>query len=520
VRHCLLPLALLIGCAGEEPWDPPAGWSADEPIACDAPTTGWDRFTESSAAWGLDEPVSTLDPNQAAVAADDLDGDGDVDLLYTVGELAEWAVFLNEGGTFEHVQTLTSPTPPFGALGLADRDGDGLPEAWLANAGGLWLFPNEGGTFGDHDRIFTQPPDDWYRLQTFSIGDADGDGDLDAAWLQAEHVSDLPQPGDPPQTSWDGTDDRILLLDGDDVVDEIPLTSPEGTLVLVGNFTDRDGDGDQDLLIPSDRDLMLNFWRNDGGAFTEDAEAVGADLRIEGMGLDTADLNEDGQLDYCITDTGPPVCLVSSPDGYIDEALARGLNPAAPGVSNATVGWSMELLDFDDDGWLDFAHAAGPQGGGVGSDEDFSDLFWAGAEGGTFVDVSAEAGLDDFTAHYGTTAADFDGDGSLDFVTVGHGRPPRAYANRCGGGWLELVLDGLPGNHQGFGARATVRFDGRRLTQELQGIRGQGQRPSWFRFGVGEAERVDVEIVWPDGAVSEAEGVPVRRRVTVSHPER
>ena len=521
-RFPLLLAALLIGCPSEEPgaWEPPPGWAAGEPVECAAPHEGWrDRFEYAGDALGLTTPVSTLDPNQGSVSADDLDGDGDVDLLYTTGPDAVFTVFLNDGGTFVQAQFLGATDPPFGALALADRTGDGLPEAWLANAGGLFVFLNEGGTFGPPQQILEQPWDDWYRVQTFSVGDADGDGDLDVAFLQAENVDDLPEPGEPPPTEFNGTPDRLLLLDGNDVEREIPLASDEGTLVLVGTFTDRDNDGDRDLLVPSDRDLPTNFWRNDGGTFTDDAASISADLRVEGMGIDTADLNEDGRLDYCITDTGPPVCIVATDNGYVEEGIARGLEPSIPGLANATVGWSIDILDFDDDGWVDVMQAAGPEGG---SQEDYADLMWAGAPGNTFTDITIDTPFGDPRAHYGASSADLDGDGSLDWISVGHGEPPRVFTNRCSAGaWLRVRLDGLAANRQGFGARAEVRFGDRLLVQELQGLRGQGQRPSWFRFGLGDVETADsVTITWPDGAVSEATDVPLRRTVTVTHPDK
>ena len=518
--HLVGLLIPLVGCPTEQPpgpWEAPEGWVAGEAIACAAPFTGWrDRFTFAADTLGLTTPVATLDPNQGSVAADDIDGDGDVDLLYTTSEDAAFTVFRNDGGQFTLAQVLDATDPPFGALALADRTGDGLPEAWLANASGLFVYPNLGSSFGLPVRLMEQPFDDWFRVQTFSVGDADGDGDLDVAFLQAENVADLPEPGEPPPTTFVGTSDRLLLLDGDTLSGDIELASDQGTLVLVGLFTDRDGDGDQDLLVPSDRDLPTNLWRNDGGVFTEEAAALSVDLRVEGMGIDTADLNEDGRLDYCITDTGPPVCIVATDNGYVEEGVARGLEPALPGLANATVGWSIEMLDFDNDGWLDVLQASGPEGG---SQEAYADLLWAGGPGNTFEDVTIETPFGDPRAHFGAASADFDGDGSLDWVTVGHGEPPRLFTNRCGGAWLRVRLRGLSANRQGFGARAEVRFGDRLLVQELQGLRGQGQRPSWFRFGLGDAEVADsVRIIWPDGAVSEAANVPLNRTVDVSHP--
>ena len=61
----------------------------------------------------------------------------------------------------------------------------------------------------------------------------------------------------------------------------------------------------------------------------------------------------------------------------------------------------------------------------------------------------------------------------------------------------------------------------RTLVRELYTLRGQGQGPSRFHFGFGDAEAADIlRIEWPDGTVSEAEQVPGRRFVRVEHPNR
>ena len=92
--------------------------------------------------------------------------------------------------------------------------------------------------------------------------------------------------------------------------------------------------------------------------------------------------------------------------------------------------------------------------------------------------------------------------------------------NSCGdNAWLAIELIGPPGNQEGFGARAEVTGSGGTQIRELYNLRGMGQGPSRFQFGLGgddEAERVRIE--WPDGAVSEAERVPTRRFMRVTHP--
>jgi hypothetical protein len=96
------------------------------------------------------------------------------------------------------------------------------------------------------------------------------------------------------------------------------------------------------------------------------------------------------------------------------------------------------------------------------------------------------------------------------------------WSNPCGpGAWLEIALHGPAPNTQALGARVITRWAGGRTdVQELQGVRGLGQSPAAVHVGLGAVDAVDsIEVRWPDGAVTVAEGVPTRRVVTITHPD-
>lgn len=311
---------------------------------------------------------------------------------------------------------------------------------------------------------------------------------------------------------WRGSLDRVLLWEADRFESGVELATPEGTIVLAGLFTDRDRDGDLDLLLTSDHELPTAFWRNDGD-WVEDAGAVGAQSRISAMGIDSGDLNGDGELDYCITDIGPVSCLLSFESGWVDGSVSHPLTPAVPAGVAETVGWSLDLLDFDHDGAPDAWQPAGAPGGEASGDS-YPDLLWAGGDG--FVDVSAVAGVQDSADHYGGAAADLDGDGSLDLLAIGPGDIPRLWMNRCSAGaWVEVALVGPPGNRDGIGAQVEATVGGRTWLQEIHTRRGFGQRPPTAWLGLGEADAVDIVVPWPGGERTEAAGLPLRRRLTL-----
>jgi hypothetical protein len=486
-------------------------------------------LVEEGAARGLVPPDGDDDgvwplSGGGGLAAEDLDGDGDIDLL-VVDLIRGPAVWANDGsGHFSWAGRL--PVPPgsdgFFATGLAaaDLDDDFLPEVLISGAGFFAVARNLGGMeFADPEPLDLAVG----VCPTFSLGDADGDGRLDLALgCNSLEVGDGggvvvgPAPDfvllgvDPPGSPWF---DRAQAL----------VTGEEGSRVLVMSFTDFDGDGDLDLFVPGDLGPPSALWRNQGvegglPRFVDVAPALGADLSMSAMGIDAWDANGDGRLDYCITDGQPPRCLISDPDGgFVESGAALGLEPA-DGAD--TVGWAFEFADLDNDGELDAIQASGPEP--FEPRTGFADLVWRGLAPDRFVDVTAASGdFGDPADHHGLVVADFDGDGCLDIITAGPTPPIRYYAGGCSdGSWLEVELRGAPGNTPAFGARLELTVGGRRTLSEVHSLRAEGQSPTREHFGLGTAETVDrLRVIWPDGAVTELVDVPAGAVLHLDHPE-
>ncbi|MCO4772872.1 MAG: CRTAC1 family protein [Deltaproteobacteria bacterium] len=500
----------------------PMGARLGDEVVCAAPLDGPNRLVEEGAARGLGvlapDGVLPPPPVTGVVTASDLDGDGDVDLLVPHFP-GWWRVMANDGaGVFELIgDVATPPLPPPQNIAAADLDGDGLPDLVAVGDGYVATVRNLGGlVFGDPVVQYEDTDGPMARFLSLALGDLDDDGDLDLVVPAVASIGDA-GPGLP-------LPHRDLLFRNEDGAFVLARTlSPEGVPghAQAALFTDRDADGDLDLLIPSEFGMESEptaFFRNDGPdgdwvGLTNDAPLLGADLRIAAMGIDAADLNGDGAMDYCISDFGPVQCLASQ-DGAYDEGAERWGIVAPAGIDDRDfAAWGVELVDLDADGFLDLVTAAGaPTAEDTRPQPD--QLFMGSVDG--FVDVGEEVGFADPDWHYGVASADFDGDGFRDLIIGDWDEPPSLWMNRCSaGGWLVVDLEGADMNGEGFGARVEVTSFRTQHVRELHNVRSFAQGPSELHFGFGtDTYASEVRVVWPDGEVQVAENVPLNRRLT------
>ncbi len=277
------------------------------------------RFVESPGAL----PYVVYTSAQTVLPAD-LDGDGDVDLLI-VQDQGFCDVAVNDGtGQFQ-----IAAGGPFWATtytaAIGDFDGDGVDDALLGVAGPDQLLRHAPGGFQ------TTPanlPDEAGFYHRFASGDVDGDGDADVVEVS----------------------NKSLLYLGDGaggfVLGATPLPAGVG-LNTIPTLADLDADGDLDLILTGS---PARVYRNDGaGHFTFYPGALHAASGVPPISVDirVADVDVDGDPDL----------LIRLPSGtaaiYLNDGTATLFE--APASATPIEAKPMVVADVDGDGDPDLA---------------------------------------------------------------------------------------------------------------------------------------------------------------------
>jgi hypothetical protein len=268
--------------------------------------------------------------------------------------------------------------------------------------------------------------------------------------------------------------------------------------------SDLDNSRDIDLYLSNygaDNVLLKNLRDGSFGV----TRGSGAEKVNSGLGVGAGDYDRDGYVDLAapaLDSNGSALLRNLGNDRYQE---ARAETPA--GLIRETAAHNMQFFDFDNDGDLDLlAVGAGLFDQGTGS-AGSRNLHLYENRGDQYVDVSRRTCLDKLVgrAVRGTSIADFDNDGDLDFVLNVNGGKALFYRNEGGNqnNWISLRLEGTNSNSGAVGVKAEVQSG--RLWQKLESYAGHGfltQNSPRLHFGLGQRTSVDVvRLLWPNGVL-------------------
>jgi hypothetical protein len=356
-------------------------------------------------------------------------------------------------------------------------------------------------------------------------GDIDGDGDLDLFLARGHEVPAeitnlkgglgirlvATRRGDTPRVDVrsDGTLDVDLMVGFNRTAAQVFLGRGRrnpGSIPFQVRADDPLLDGEP--VIDQDTDLGVFMWRASRGIYSLEVVGDGARLRgISGVIRSSAPIEA----------VDPPAALIrpirtvpnrlfENVDGRLVEITERS-GVADPGHSAR----DAVFLDVDNDGDLDLFIV----NGGL-SFTNQPDVLFLNRGDGSFENVTESAGVAGSATGRGATATvvDVDRDGGLDLLVTNGDGPPLGnegpwslWHNRTEGrgNWVEVELEGAPGNRFAMGALVRARFGGRALTVQRGSTNGRfstGVPP--LHFGIGDEKAAQVEVRWPTGALQEA----------------
>ncbi len=546
----LTGLWLPLGCRpGSE--RPPAPEPAQGPIQL-RDVTAETRITfhhtdGSSGQYYIIEAMS------AGLALFDYDGDGLIDIYFlngaplkgaSVDQTPRNALYRNLGNwQFVDVTEQAGVGDPGFGLGVtvADFNNNGLADLYLNNYGPNVLYRNNGdGTFTDVTAEAGVENGHLVGAGTAFL-DINANGNLDlyaANYLDFCYDSHFVRtvngyPAYPMPRDYQPVPDTLYRNNGDgtftDISDESGIGRYAGTSMgLI--CADYNQSGATDVFVMND--VLANFFfQNDGyGNFQEVAIQNGTAFNFYGeanasMGVDSADYNHNGWLDFYMTAyQGEHAVLYRNlGDGILEDATLQA--NASDGLFTH-VNWGIGWVDFDNDGHRDLFIANGHTEDNIELRDSAAayrarNTLLRNRGDGTFVNESTLSGDGLWPVHASRGAAfdDLDNSGRIDVVVLNSRENPNILRNESSNDhhWLQLRLRGVQANRDAVGSRVIVTAGGLVQTAEVHSGRSyQSHYGSRLHFGLGPRDRVDrLEIRWHGGGEDVFHDLPVNRMLSI-----
>lgn len=501
-------------------------------------------FSEKANDKGINHFYTTNQYMGGGAAWFDYDNDGDEDVWITGGANQD-QLFQNQGdGSFlpKGTQAGLSVTNGIVTDGVitGDIDNDGDRDVFVSTNKRFHnlLFLNNGdGTFTDIS-VSAGISDKSAWSMAASFGDVNLDGYLDlyvGNFIEEDRFirDDFNKPIGFSHTCYENF---FYLNNGDLTFTELgqSLALADTGCALAVTFTDFDQDHDADILLANDFGEWIvpnGLFRNNqsGNSFTNVSIPAQMDAEIYGMGIAVGDYDQDQDLDYYITNLGRNILFENDGLGvFTDKSAEAGVEDTYESTT-FTVGWGCSFEDADNDTDLDLFVVNGhiPAFDFIATNTHSPDRLFLNEGDGTFLDYSAQAGVNFPARGRGSATADYDQDGDIDWIIVpvnkiGSGDPIEKvlfHRNDLSNTkhWLRVKLEGTVNNRDAFGSLIKIVLPDRSWVHEISGGSSHGsQNSSIAHFGLGAHQQVDSLIItWPGGKEQSITDIPADQLISI-----
>ncbi|WP_411031127.1 VCBS repeat-containing protein [Spongiimicrobium sp. 3-5] len=517
--------------------------------------------------------------NGAGVGVEDLNNDGLFDVFFC-GNQVQNRLFLNEGNL--KFKDITESSKIKGDNGwstgvtFVDINNDGWKDIYVSQGGPKIRDQRKNLLFiNQKDGTFLEKAQE-YGLADMGIStqsaffDLDNDGDLDCIVMNENELYGVDPVNlyrilkeNPEEQKFNSA--HLYRNDNGKFVN---ITAEAGLLrPLFGlglSISDINSDGWLDIYLASDYYIPDALFINNGnGTFTDKVKEYTNHISYYGMGLDIADINNDGLQDIFVLDmasndhvrskTLMASMSTSRFDYLVNKAnfhyqymynslqLNMGNNKfnnieQLTQMANTDWSWSVLMSDFDHDEDKDVYITNGYRRYALDNDlqmkvieakrkyrgnvplevkrnlyesmpsEKLPNILYQNGQDLNFKNVAQEWGLADFSFSNGAATADLDNDGDLDLVVNNIDENAFLYQNLTSdkklGNFLKVKT--LGNNSEPF-AKVRIAYNGKSQFVESKRVRGyMSSHDNTAHFGLGKETVIDtVAVTWLNGKVEE-----------------
>ena len=504
--------------------------------------------------------------NGGGVGIADLNNDLLPDLVFTGNQIPD-QIYLSKG-KLQYEKTDLLPQDTFlgwsSGISFIDINGDGWIDIYISKGGPYHrgseranqLYINQNGKGFIEKAAQYGIADTGYTTQSAFL-DYDNDGDLDL------YVMNHPPHFTSSYTTHDLYQLSLESEFSDQLYENIGSTYTQvtekagiqnhgfGLGLTVG---DLNNDGYADIYVSNDFDEADFLYINQrDGTFKNEILERTKHISHFGMGVDIADINLDGNLDFMTLDMAFRDHVMSKKNmasmseskfkslvkakqhfQYMTNALQlnNGFHTFSEigqmaGVDKSSWSWSILFGDYDHDGFPDIFITNGFKRNVLDRDYQASvDPKQAQAEGHllstlnqaasipadniffrsngdlTFTPMTSKVGISGPSISQGAAYADLDLDGDLDLVINNQDQIAQLYRNELNDkNWIKIRLQGSSKNQLGIGARVEIHQGKRILVRENHFEKGYlSSSTDILHFGLGQKDITKIVVKWPDGS--------------------